>query len=188
MWVEIFKKSIALFFIGIVIKLLDDEVDRDSGIEGKYRINLINEINQYSFPYALLLLALAMLLEGHYSFSLFTSAYMIGMFNFFKRTLPTKMKAYQETMILIIINLILIPHRIFMNSFLVILLIQVLDDLIDADYDLKYGYFNLANKYGKGEMLIFSIILITISFMLSFLNTTLILLNWICINYLYLER
>lgn len=183
MWAEICKRVIAIFFIGIVIKLLDDEVDGDN--KNKYSINMLNEIEQYKFPYGLAILAFAMLLEKEYAFSLFSSAYMVGMFNFANRKLPLKMKAYHEIIILIIINLIFISHKVFIHSFLIIILIQMLDDLLDIKHDSIYGYFNLANKYGKGEILIISIILTTVSIMISTTNTILILLTWFCINYLY---
>jgi len=183
LWVEICKRILAIFSIGIVIKLLDDEVDGDK--KDKYSIDMLNELEQYKFPYGLIMLAFAMLLEKEYSFSLFSSAYMIGMFNFVNRKLPLKMKAYHEVIILIIINLGFISHAIFIHSFLIIILIQMLDDLLDMKHDSIYGYFNLANKYGKGEVLIISLILLTLSIMVSAANTILILLTWFFINYLY---
>lgn len=188
MLVEIFKKLLGLFLVGIVIKLLDDEVDKETGIENRYKINLINELGKYKLPYGLILLSIAMVLETYYAFSLFSSAYIIGMFNFINRKLPLKVKAYHEIIIIVIINLVLIPYRIFFHSFIVIILIQALDDILDMKHDLTYGYFNFANKYGKGEMIIVSVILVTSSLMLSLENTSLILLTWFCINYLYSER
>jgi len=183
LWVEICKRVLAIFLIGIVIKLLDDEVDRDK--KNKYSIDILNEIEQYKFPYGLIMLAFALVLEKEYSFSLFSSAYMIGMFNFANRKLPLKMKAYHEVIILIIVNLAFISHEIFIHSFLIIILIQMLDDLLDMKHDSIYGYFNLANKYGKGEILILSVILTTTSIMLSTVNTVLILSTWFYINHLY---
>jgi len=88
----------------------------------------------------------------------------------------------------VIVNFLLINPKIFIHSFLIIILIQIIDDLLDTSYDLIYGYFNLANKYGKGEMLIISMILITASFMISVIDTSLILLICFCINYLYSEK
>lgn len=186
MLVEICKKTIAFFLIGIVIKLLDDEVDENENI--KYSSSILNELQKYKYPYSLIILAFAMLLENQYTFSLFSSAYMIGMFNFINRKLIFKLKSYHEIIILIIINLIFVPNEVFIHSFIIIMLIQIFDDLLDMQQDYIYGYFNLANKYGKGEILLLSIILITISIMLSPIYTVLTLLVWLLINYLYSER
>lgn len=183
MWVEICRRILALFFIGIVIKLLDNEVDGDH--RNEYTIGILNEIEQYKFPYGLIILTFAMLLDKEYSFGLFSSAYMVGMFNFVNRKLPLKIKSYQEIIILIIINLISISHKVFIHSFVIIILIQMLDDLLDIKYDAIYGYFNFANKYGIGEVSIVSVILITASIMISSVNTFLILSTWFFINYLY---
>lgn len=183
MWGEICKKILAFFLVGIVIKLLDDEVDGEK--RNTYTMSIFNEIEQYKFPYGLVLIALAMLLEKNYSFSLFSSAYMIGMFNFMNRKLPLKIKAYQEIIILIIINFLLVPYKVFIHSFFIIVLIQMLDDILDMKYDSIYGFFNLANRYGKGEILITSVILGTICIMLYVTNTILIISVWFLINYLY---
>lgn len=186
MLVEIFKKVTAFFFIGVVIKSLDDDVDEDQNI--KYSISVLNKLAKYKYPYSLIMLALAMLIEKEYIFSLFSSAYMIGMFHFISRKLALKLKSYHEIIILILVNLIFVPYKVFIHSFVVIMLIQLFDDLIDMKYDFIHGYFNLANKYGKGEMLITSIILTTVCIMLSAIHTTLILLVWILINNLYSNR
>ncbi len=186
MLVEICKQTIAFFLIGIVIKLLDDEVDEDQNT--KYSSSILNELQEYKYPYSLITLAFAMLLEKEYTFSLFSSAYMIGMFNFINRKLIFKLKSYHEIIILIIINLIFVPNEVFIHSFIIIILIQIFDDLLDMQQDYIYGYFNLANKYGKGEVLIISIVLITASIMLSPIYTVSILLVWLLINYLYSER
>ncbi|SES69825.1 hypothetical protein SAMN05660297_00290 [Natronincola peptidivorans] len=184
MYLELFNKYIGLLLLGVVIKLLDDEVDEDTKdkiAESKIYANL----SQYKLPYSLLFLSLAMLLQPHLVFSIFTSAYIIGMFYFPHQILPLKLKAYQEMIILILLNIIFIPPNIFAIAFLSILLIQFIDDLLDYQYDFKYGYKNYVNNLGLGEIVIASSILLIICFIISWTNTITILTSSFLVNYLY---
>ncbi|SDK49337.1 hypothetical protein [Natronincola ferrireducens] len=184
MFLEIFKTFIAVFLLGIVIKLLDDEVDGDKVLKAVYS-SIYKDISAYKLPYSLLFVSLTMLLQPHLVFSLFTSAYMIGMFDFPNKKLPLKLKSYQEIGIIIVLNLFLIPLEIFFLSFTIILLIQLIDDLLDYKYDFKYGYKNYVNKFGKGEIIITSCILLLLCLILSWINTIIILSSNFFINYLY---
>ncbi|KAB3527250.1 hypothetical protein [Alkaliphilus serpentinus] len=180
MWLEIFRRYLAMFLIGNIIKWLDDEVDGDhSGYEffkgGKY-------------PYSLLFLALALLLDLYYSYSLFTAAYMIGMFHIPLQRLPFGLKSYQEMILLVIISLTLVPWRIFFHSIILITTIQLMDDLYDYSYDFRMGFQNYAITFGRGEVLIATLLLMVMAFMISWMNTIIILQMAIFINHLYCHR
>lgn len=177
MWLEIFKRYIAVFLIGNIIKWLDDEVD---GNTSRYKF-----LKEGKYPYSLLILSLALLLDTHYSFSLFTAAYMIGMFHIPLQRLPFGLKSYQEIIILVLISILLVPIDIFLHSMVLIFCIQLLDDIYDYHYDFKMGYHNYAIKYGRGEVIISILLLISAALMLSWINTLIILPVAIFINYLY---
>lgn len=180
----IFRKYISVILLGVVIKLLDDEIDddrMDKGLQNK----LYQDLIAYKFPYCLLFLSLSMLIEPELIFSLFTSSYMIGMFHFPRQKLPTNLKSYHEIIILLIINLIKISLDIFAVAFLSILLIQLIDDLQDYTYDFKYGYKNYAVLYGKGEIIILSSILIIFCILISWLDSMIILSSSFLIKSLY---
>ncbi|SCZ01075.1 hypothetical protein [Alkaliphilus peptidifermentans] len=186
MWVEIFKRYIAVLLIGFVIKWLDDEVDfkEEAAIDKKKLLNIFD----CKLPYCLLFLALAMMLDTYYSFSLFTAAYIIGMFQIPLQRLPFGLKSYQEIIILIIINTLFVPIDIFIHALILIFTIQLLDDIVDFNYDKKYSFKNYAVKFGKGEVIIFILILLVAAIMLNWINTLIILPVAIFINYLYSRR
>ncbi|AOY77168.1 hypothetical protein [Clostridium formicaceticum] len=184
MLLEIFRKYIGILLIGIVIKLLDDDVDEDKRNKS-FHSKIYRDLTAYKLPYCLLFLSLSMLLETYLVFSLFTCAYMIGMFHFPGQKLPLHLKAYQEMALLAIINIFFIPLEIFFFAFTSILLIQLIDDLMDKAYDFKYGYKNFVNKFGKGEIILVSSILLILCLMLSWTNTMIVLSSSFFINYLY---
>lgn len=184
MFLEILGKSFGVLLIGIVIKLLDDEIDEDK-LNKKLQSKLYRDVMDYKLSYCLLFLAIAMLLESHLVFSLFSSAYMIGMFHLPQQRLPLKLKGYEEIIVIACINLFLIPFNTFVIAFLSILLIQLLDDLQDKEYDFKYGFRNYVNKYGKGEVILGSSILFIACIMISFINTMIIISSSFLIKYLY---
>lgn len=172
-----------MLFLGVVIKFLDDEVDQDRHFK-KYS-EFHKELMQYRYPYGLLFLAIAMVLDTSYTFSLFTSAYMIGMFHFPKQELPLRLKAYEEIFIIVILNIILVPFLTFLHSLVIIILIQLIDDFLDCNYDMKYGYHNYAIQFGKGEVLLAGSIFFVLAMIMSWVNTLVILPTGILINYLY---
>ncbi len=185
MWVEIFKRYIALFLLGFVIKLLDDEVDQDENLRKLPRSQMLREVQFFKLPYCLLFLSIAMMLDTPYSFALFSSAYITGMFHVSTQRLPFKLKSYQEIVIVFLINILLVPIGVFFNCLFLIVIIQFLDDLMDMNYDFTYGYFNYANRFGKGEVILVILIFLVASIMLSWVNTLIILPTGIFINYLY---
>ncbi|ABR48691.1 hypothetical protein Amet_2538 [Alkaliphilus metalliredigens QYMF] len=181
MWGEIVRRYIAIFLIGVIIKILDDEIDQDFYHKGHFYL----EIMKHRLPYCLLFMSMAMILDPFYSFGLFTSAYALGMFRKLNLMLPSQLKSYQELLLIIFINLLLIPVWIFLHSMIIIMIIQLMDDLMDCYYDRKYGFPNLVNSFGKVEVSITILILVVISFMMSWINTLIIIPVAILINYLY---
>ncbi|MBM7613838.1 hypothetical protein [Alkaliphilus hydrothermalis] len=185
MWVEIFKRYFAVLLMGVVIKLLDDEVDQDEALRGLPESQLLRDLQRFKLPYSLFFLALAMVLDTNYSFGLFSSAYILGMFHIPQQRLPLKLKSYQETLVVVALNLILIPFGVFFQSFFIVTILQLIDDILDEEYDSTYGYFNFVKRYGRMEVTLVIAILTVASFMISWVNTLVILPTGIFINYLY---
>ncbi len=181
MWAEICKRYVAVIFIGLVIKLLDDEVDQDQVSVSR----AIQGLQKFKLPYCLLFLGVAMTLDRAYSFSLFSSAYIIGMFPMGGQLLPLKLKAYQEALLVMTASLLLIPFFSLLHGFLIILLIQLIDDIFDISYDQVYGYHNYCIKFGRGEVIIFCGILFVGVFLINWINTVIVLPTAFLINYLY---
>jgi len=177
LWLGIFKRYLAVFLVGNIIKWLDDEVDGNSSV---YKF-----LKGGKYAYSLLILAIALLLDTPYTFSLFTSAYMIGMFHIPMQRLPFGLKSYHEIIVVGIINILLVPIEIFALSLILIFSIQLIDDIFDQRHDSKMGFHNYVNQFGKGEVIIFSLLLILSALMISWIDTLIILPVAIFINYLY---
>lgn len=173
--------------VGIVIKLLDDDVDQDPIDSANQIPEGIRLLKVYKLPYCLFFLSTAMVLDTAVSFSLFSSAYIIGMIPIASQLLPLKLKSYQEALLVILLNLLLIPHWVFIHGFLLILLIQLIDDVVDLAYDLTYGYHNYCLRFGKGEVIILSSILLVAVFLINWMNSLIVLPMAFLINYLYCQ-
>lgn len=184
MWLEIFRRYLSVILIGVIIKELDNETDEDRDTD-LLMYKLLSMLRPYYLPYGLITMAIAMMLDKDYSFTIFTSAYMIGMFQISPQKLPLKLKNYQEILIILLLNLLLSPISIFIHSFLMISIIQLLDDLIDQEYDFLYGYSNYAVRFGKIEVILTIGIFLITAVMLSWVNTLIVLPTAFLINYLY---
>ncbi|AOT72919.1 hypothetical protein [Geosporobacter ferrireducens] len=150
------------FLIGIVIKLLDDYMDEE--LPQKL---LSLEFKNAILPYSLILFSVAAALDTIYAVTLFSAAYILGMFFHMQQKLPTGFTALQESLIVLMVNLLIFSFRSILTSLLVIFFIQCIDDLMDRQWDKRMGHHNLANKFGVGEVAIFSVILSIIMIMLD---------------------
>lgn|GEM_PF-6118326 len=184
MWPEIFRRYISILLLGIIIKELDNESDEDR--PGDLLIHrLLYRLKPYYLPYGLLALAISLMLDVNHAFTLFCSAYILGMFQLPIQRPSIKLKRYHEALIILLINLLLAPFSILLHSFISIAIIQLIDDLMDKDYDLMLGYFNYVIKFGNIEVILVIGILLIAAFMLSWVDTLIILPTAFLINYLY---
>ncbi len=183
MWSEIFKLYIAVLLVGVIIKELNCET---SGYQEKGLLmkQLFARIRPRYFSCCVLILSVAMLLDAYHSFTLLTSAYILGSIKIHENT-SFKLKPYQEAVIIIIVSLLLAPAPIFLHSLLMMLILQLGDDLLDLEYDLMYGYCNHALKYGRIEVALVIGILLISGTMISWINTLIVLPAIFLINYLY---
>lgn len=152
----------ASILVGIVIKLLDDYMDEE--LPPKL---LSPELKNAILPYSLILFSVAAALDVLYAVTLFSAAYILGMFFHMQQKLPTGLTSLQESLIILAINFLMFPLRTVFTSLLVIFFIQCIDDLIDRQWDKRMGHHNLTNKFGTGEVIVFSAILSIIMILLD---------------------
>ena len=184
MWLEIFRRYISILLLGFIIKELDNEKD-DDRITDQLMSRLLRSLKPYYLPYGLIVLAISMMLDVNHAFTLFSAAYMFGMFQLPHQRLPLKLKSYHEVLIILVLNLLLAPISVFLHSFIAIAIIQLIDDLMDREYDFMYGYFNYVVKFGNIEVILVIGILLISAFMLSWVDTLIVLPTAFLINYLY---
>ncbi|SHJ54721.1 hypothetical protein SAMN02745975_02334 [Geosporobacter subterraneus DSM 17957] len=171
---------VATFLTGIIIKLLDDYMDEE--LPSKL---LSPETRNGILPYSLIIFSLAAALNLTYTVTLFSGAYVLGMFFHMQQKLPTGLTGLQESLIILFINLLIFPFAAVLTSLLVILFIQSIDDLLDRQWDKRMGHHNLANQFGMGEMIILSAILAVLLMMLDLKKFVFVNLCFFVINKMY---
>ncbi|MFW6281404.1 MAG: hypothetical protein ACOC1O_01245 [bacterium] len=156
-----FKKFLSILLIGVLIKIMDDYLDRDiDRIIGRWNITLV--LNRSILPYSLLLMLISTYLDYNESVSFFISSYIIGMTNDTFEKLPTRLYAWQESIITLLIAIYISGLKIMVSCFLLILLIQIIDDLLDYNKE-KYIINNIRNKLGFINTLLIIMIISLIS-------------------------
>lgn len=180
---SIIKKIISSILVGLVIKMLDDSIDQDTYYPGKGNF-LIESFETSFFPYSILFVTIAAGIHTQYTVTLISSCYMVGMFHDLHMKLPTGLSGYGESMILFIINILLFSLKDITTSLMIILLIQCIDDFLDMKWDRKYGYKNYANKYGKVEVFIVSLIITVLLIMFDYSKMIIVLSSALLINYM----
>lgn len=137
----------SFFFGGVSIKMLDDCIDE----------------NKTEFiPYILCFLCISVGLWKSNA-SLFLSSYIVGMYHDMNLKLISRLKAYQEQLLIFIISILLCGLNSTISSLLVITAIQLLDDLIDEKTDLYTGKKNWSILLGRVESIIILLLIITVS-------------------------
>lgn len=138
--VSCFRAILAVFCVALGVKLMDDFLDepRDSFLGTKTTSSFLGRA---AFPYAMLMLAFAVALKASWAVSLFLASYSIGMFGDLTQRLPTKLKGYQESVLVFVLSSLLVGYREAVTSFLLIVAWNVVDDLIDRDVDqYRWGH------------------------------------------------
>ncbi|MEW9123223.1 MAG: hypothetical protein AB2421_10970 [Thermotaleaceae bacterium] len=170
----------AAAIIGIVIKLLDSYLDDEIPSRMK------DPALKYALlPYGLILFTIAVTLDISYAVTLFSASYILGMFFNFNRKLPSGLTGWQESLCILLINFLKFSFLPIFTSILAIFFIQCVDDLKDMNWDKKLGFHNLANQFGKIEIITVSIILFIVLTMYDFRKLVLIILCYFLIEKVY---
>ncbi|MCK9221515.1 MAG: hypothetical protein M0Q40_02650 [Limnochordia bacterium] len=144
---QFFRVGAAVVATGVSVKMMDDYLDKDLDLHG----NIYHVLKEGLLPYALVALALGSLGAPSIAVSLFLSAYCLGMAFSPLDRLPTDLVGYQEFLVLMLVQFLLLPWVRVLNSLAVIACVQILDDLIDQDIDQGD---NLVQRLGFGEAMI----------------------------------
>lgn len=162
MWQEIFEEYIIVISVllcAIAVKLVDDFLDRDMDTRAGSR-NLAVRFGNGTVIYAMLALAVAASLNAMISIPLFLASYSIGMCNDLKQSFPSGLRGWQESLLVVLLGIILWGWEMMLFSLLFVSSIQLFDDYLDMSIDKRVGYRNIANRFGKVECLLLSIITI----------------------------
>ena len=165
-----YKRFAGVFLIGIVIKIMDDYLDRDiDRFKEQWNITLI--INRGILPYSLVLLIFSLYLNFPEGVSIFAASYLVGMINDLNEKLPTKLYAWQEGIFLIILTTYMSSLKDSISALLIVSSIQIIDDFIDMKKDKYIDNSNIVNKIGKINASIITIVLVLASFKFFFLKS-----------------
>ncbi|MCT4618746.1 MAG: hypothetical protein N4A62_05090 [Marinisporobacter sp.] len=172
-------KFIASLLIGFTIKLIDDYVDDD--------LDYLDQMNIHKtiLLYSILFIILAAGIHVEYTVTLISSCYMVGMFHDMCMKLPTRLRGYQESILLFLINMYLFSFYNIITSLIAMSIIQLIDDLCDRKWDKKYGYKNFANQFGEVEIMVISLILIILLAMLDYRKLLIIMIAYALIHFIY---
>ena len=187
-----YERILGLLIIGIVIKLMDDFLDKE--------IDKILEKNNYTilignsiFPYCLLLMILALYFNFEESITYFTASYATGMAQDYDQKLPTNIFAWQESIFVLFFSVFFISLYDTIYALILIFCLQLIDDLIDYNQDKYVNDFNYIKLLGTFPGIIILLILILISYKyfpvkLLYFSTTIIILymiDYFAQNYLF---
>lgn len=171
MWPIIFnpfpyKIFFGIFLTGIVIKIMDDYMDRefDKLIN---RDNTTKILGSGVLPYALFIFSLACILNPVTAVSLFFASFATGMAGNLNAKMPSGLYGYQEALITIVMGLVLFGVMEMFSSLLLIFAIQLWDDYVDYNSD-RYSIKNWAFILGKNECLLLGIIFFILSVYLDY--------------------
>ncbi|WZL74955.1 hypothetical protein QBE52_09790 [Clostridiaceae bacterium 35-E11] len=180
---DIIRKIICSILVGLVIRILDDYIDQDIQYVGKSNY-IIEKFEKSIFPYSILFVTIAAGIHLQYTITLISSCYIVGMFHDLHMKLPTGLNGYSESIILVIINIFLFSFKDIVTSLMIIILIQCIDDLLDMTWDRKYGYKNYANKFGKLEIVMISLIITILLIMFDSIKLVIVFSCALLVNYI----
>ncbi|WP_162138483.1 hypothetical protein [Caldisalinibacter kiritimatiensis] len=166
---------------------MDDFQDLDNSFLNKF----IKKSGRGILAYCLIIFSFSCLLNAKLAVSLFISSYIIGMFSNINRTLPLGLKGYHESIIVTILGILLIGYKEMLSSFILILIIQLIDDYIDMSKDIRYKSHNFVIILGKVESTLVIIILLLIEYKLSIVKLVyglIIILLFELLEYYLLRR
>lgn len=145
--------SLAVMLCAAAVKLLDDWLDRESDLAA-HQGNWAAALGPGAIVYAALLLALATALNTAVSLALFFACYSIGMLNDLGCLMPSRLRGWQESLVVLAFGAVLCGWRLMLFALLFIGAVQLLDDCLDLAADRAAGLRNLACRLGQAECLL----------------------------------
>lgn len=158
-------ETFALYLTALSIKILDDwqdrEIDKMNG-----RFNCICCWGSSVLIYSLLLLALGTMIETSWSLSFFFAAYSLGMIRQYQVVYLSGLRGWQEMGIVIFLGIVFLGIDLMVFAVLMMISIQLIDDMIDLNEDVKSCSKNWALLLGKYETLFIFFVINLISILI----------------------
>ncbi|GEO24925.1 hypothetical protein AAC03nite_07100 [Alicyclobacillus acidoterrestris] len=143
----------AMLLAGAAVKLMDDALDIDYDI-CRGRRTLAARLGRACLPYSLVVFGIAMMMNRDAAFAVFLSSYAVGMFTRIHESLPSRVPAYVEIVIAVLLLVVLVGWRHALWGLAVMSMIDWLDDVMDRRKDLETGQANVAIRFGLVETLV----------------------------------
>lgn len=156
---------------GFAIKSMDDYLDVSEDAISS-RPNLAATFGRALIPYAMLLLAVAAMVDWVTALSLFAAAYAVGMIRDQGQVYPLGTTPAFESVGVVAVSAWLIGIRPVACSVAVMSLIQVIDDIVDRCECDELDRGNLVLRYGFPECIAAAVVLCTAA---AFLDLKLLL-------------
>ena len=177
----LFRDFLSVFFIGVIIKLLDDMIDAETD-KILDKSNWWNAFGMSIIPYTFILFSLAVMLNKDLTVPLFLSAYVVGMGKEFNQKYLLGLPGWVESLLVITTALFIFNWLNIFTSLAVLIAVQFIDDLLDYSQDRKTGEKNFAALLGFGEAFICLVILLTALLFYSPYKLFLVMSAYLVIN------
>lgn len=141
---------VAMVLVGFVIQWMDDALDSEVDLSRGER-RLAVRMGRGLLPYGLGLMVLGAAFNFQLTAALFLSSYAVGMFSNLTERLTTRVPAYVETVIALLLSVAVSGWQVAAFAFCFIAFIDWLDDVVDYRKDLRSGGSNLALRIGMIE-------------------------------------
>ncbi|QQE80975.1 hypothetical protein [Alicyclobacillus sp. SO9] len=161
-WLEWIRPCVALFLMGLTVKLIDDGLDRDYD-KARGHISIAVKLGRGLSAYTALTALVAAWMNLSIALAVFFGSYAAGMFKDWREPLPTRVPAWVEIVIVAILAVVMLNWQLAVWGIAMMSTIDWLDDVMDAARDEKTGQFNLANKFGLIEALILILIALSVA-------------------------
>lgn len=177
------SKGFSILLTGIVIKILDDSLDREiDEISGRSINPLIT--GKGTMPYTLLILSLACVLDVETSAGLFMAGYALGMSWNLTAIMPSGVRGYQESIGIIILGCLVFGLSSFLSSVFIVATLQLLDDDIDYFQDLPLNT-NWSFILGRAESRLLALISFLTSLYLDAFKAILVMVSYFIIIFIF---
>jgi len=153
-----FRRFMGIFLMGLVIKIMDDYIDRDID-ELKGQWNIASIFKRAILPYSLVLVIISLYLNFSEAVSIFAASYFLGMCNELNERLPSGLKGWQEGVLLLLFTTYMNSLQECLAALLIVCSIQFIDDFLDLKKDIYIDSSNLVNRLGKINSLFITIAL-----------------------------
>lgn len=181
---DIIRVCIALLLSGATVKMMDDALDVEYDLcRGKR--TLAARLGRASLPYSLIVFGFSMAVEPHVSISILFASYCVGMFTRSAEILPTRVPAYVEIVIGLLILCLLVGWRDALWAMATMSLIDWLDDVMDRHRDRETGQANLAVRFGLVEVLFGILIAFCLALYAQTAWTIAALLSWVVLDIVF---